>query len=83
MKVIFSNRAFRQLSRIEKGAQQRIIEKINFYVSLKNPLKFADKLIDFQFGGWRFRVGNYRIIFDFKNDTIIILKIGHRKDVYK
>ena len=33
----------------------------------------------------KIRSGNYRIIYEIHNDTLIILvvKIGHRKDVYK
>ena len=33
-------------------------------------------------GLYRLRVGNYRIIFDLEEDTITILSILHRKDVY-
>lgn len=34
---------------------------------------------------WRYRVGNYRIICEIKNNevTILVLRIAHRKDVYK
>ncbi len=33
----------------------------------------------------KIRVGNYRIIYEIHNDTLVILvvKIGHRKDIYK
>ncbi|KKR37618.1 MAG: Addiction module toxin, RelE/StbE family, partial [Parcubacteria group bacterium GW2011_GWC2_40_31] len=31
---------------------------------------------------WRYRVGDYRILFDINGDKIIILKIGHRKNIY-
>jgi mRNA interferase RelE/StbE len=35
--------------------------------------------------GWRIRAGNYRIIYeiDDKEKSILILHIGHRRDVYK
>ncbi|MCK5580621.1 MAG: type II toxin-antitoxin system RelE/ParE family toxin [Candidatus Omnitrophica bacterium] len=34
---------------------------------------------------YRIRCGNYRIIYDVQDDKliIIILKVGHRKDIYK
>jgi mRNA interferase RelE/StbE len=33
----------------------------------------------------KIRVGDYRIIYEIHNDTLVILvvKIGHRKDIYK
>ena len=35
--------------------------------------------------GYRFRVGDHRVIFDMEQDKlhILILKIGHRKNVYE
>lgn len=35
-------------------------------------------------GLWRFRVGDYRIICDVQDvdRTIVVLRIGHRRDVY-
>jgi len=83
MKLFFSGSAFRQLSKLEKKTQQRIIEKLDFYLSQKDPLKFAEKLVDSRFGEWRFRIGEYRVIFDTDKDRLIILKIGHREDIYK
>ena len=36
-------------------------------------------------GKWRYRVGNYRLItnIDDENITILVLVIGHRKEIYK
>lgn len=31
---------------------------------------------------WSLRVGDYRIIYQIKEKTVLILKIGHRKEVY-
>ncbi|MBM4285912.1 MAG: type II toxin-antitoxin system RelE/ParE family toxin [Deltaproteobacteria bacterium] len=35
--------------------------------------------------GWRLRVGKYRIIYeiDDREQTVVILNIGHRRDVYR
>ncbi|MER2176014.1 MAG: type II toxin-antitoxin system RelE/ParE family toxin [Carnobacterium sp.] len=36
-------------------------------------------------GEWRYRIGDYRLIADINDETITILmlEIGHRKDIYK
>ena len=33
--------------------------------------------------GYRFRIGDYRVIFDHTDVAIIVLRVGHRKDIYK
>lgn len=35
--------------------------------------------------GWRVRQGNYRIIYDIKEDvlTVIVLDVGHRRHIYR
>lgn len=36
-------------------------------------------------GAWRYRVGDYRIIAEIKDDEVLILEVavGHRRDIYK
>ena len=75
--------ALKNLRRLPHGAQQKIIAKLDFYVRAPDPLAFAEKLTDHNSGEWRFRVGEYRLIFDVRNNNIIVLKIGHRKEIYK
>lgn len=83
MEIFFTESAFRQFKKLSKDIQKRIDEKLRFYLKQENPIKFAEPLKDIRFGSWRFRAGDYRIIFDVKKDRIMILKIGHRKDIYK
>lgn len=35
--------------------------------------------------GWRIRIGNYRVIYEIDDEqrVVIVLHIGHRKDVYR
>jgi mRNA interferase RelE/StbE len=33
-------------------------------------------------GYWKLRVGDYRVIFEFDRSLIIVLGIGHRKEIY-
>jgi len=83
MKVELSKSAFKELEKLPKDIQKRIIGKIDFYIKQTNPLMFAERITDSRFGSYRFRIGDYRAMFDVIKDTIFILKIGHRKDIYR
>ena len=56
---------------------------MRFYASQENPLTFAQRLVDVREGQFRFRIGDYRVIFDVAKDSIYVLKIAKRSDVYK
>lgn len=75
--------AVRDIKKLPKSVQRRIFEKLDFYAASNNPLRFAEFLADNTLGGFRFRIGDYRVIFDIENRKIVILKIGHRRDIYK
>lgn len=75
--------AAKEIEKLPPATRKRILKKLKFFASQENPLRFATKLKDSRFGEYRFRIGDYRALFDVENHTIIILKIGHRKEVYK
>ncbi|MCK4791223.1 MAG: type II toxin-antitoxin system RelE/ParE family toxin [Desulfobacteraceae bacterium] len=41
------------------------------------------KLFDPALGTYRFRIGDYRVIFDIEGEEIVVLRVGHRKDIYR
>ena len=79
----FKNRVAKEIEKLPHQIRKRILEKLKFYSFQENPLRFAKKLKDYRFGEYRFRIGDYRILFDLENHKIIILKVGHRKSIYK
>lgn len=81
---VFKKKAIKEIDALPADVRRRILEKLKFYSLRQNPLRFADNLKDYKFGEYRFRIGDYRIIFDFdvKNQKAIILKVGHRKNIY-
>ena len=79
----FKKKAAKEINKLPPYIRKRILEKLKFYAAQENPLKFADKLKDYRFGEYRFRIGDYRMLFDVKDKEIIILKVGHRKDIYQ
>ena len=69
------------LNNIDKKVKNRMAVKLKDYSV--DPLKHARKLVDPKIGTYRFRIGDYRVVFDIDNKSIVILRIGHRKDIYK
>ncbi len=80
---VFKNQALKDLSKLPKDVQKKIIKKLDYFVSYPDPLSFAERLVNFEVGQYRFRIGDYRVIFDVKSEKIIILTLGHRREVYK
>ncbi len=80
-KVVFTKRALKDLENIDRETQNRIAIKLKEHA--KDPQKYARKLINPDIGGYRFRIGDYRVIFDIDDENIVILRIGHRRSIYK
>ena len=80
-KVVFTQRALKDWADLDKEIQNRIAMKLREYT--KEPFKFARKLINPKIGTYRFRMGDYRVIFDIDEQNIVVLRVGHRKDIYK
>jgi len=78
----FTDQALKDVQKLPLTVQKRIISKLDFFTKSKNPMRFASRLINTDAGQYRFRVGDYRIIFDLENAVIVVLTIGHRKDIY-
>jgi len=79
--VIFSKKAEDQLKRLEKNMQERIISVLE-RIKIR-PEIYASKLVGDP--GYKIRMGDYRAIIDIDRNNLIILviKVGHRKNVYK
>lgn len=83
MQYYFKPGALKGLKKLPRTVQRRIIAKLDFYIASSDPLRFAESLKDKSLGGYRFRIGDYRIIFDVDSNGVIILLVGHRRDIYK
>jgi len=84
-KVVFKKSALKELERIPSKIQQKILDAIqllsfNPSTELLNikKLKGAEAL-------FRFRIQNYRVLYTIEDQIlkITVIKVGHRKEVYK
>ena len=74
--------AERQIRKLEVTVRRRIIDKIGALGRNPRPAG-VEKLTDI--GAYRVRVGDCRIIYDIEDKvtTVLVLKVGDRKQVYK
>lgn len=85
--LVYADQALRYLETLDRHAARRIMDKLEFYAGQDDPLAFAKMLTGGLCGLYRYRVGEYRVIFqkDTRGQVLIldILRIGHRKDIYE
>lgn len=79
--LLITEEAKGQIDKLDGVVKKRIAKKIPLF--LKDPLNFSKPLINFEIGQYRFRVGDYRIIFDLRGEKVEILRVMHRREVYK
>jgi len=79
-RVLLHPRAARFLEKTDTSVRVRLKQSLQ---ELKNsPERKGERLKYSQF--WRIRVGDYRAIYEIEDEkkTVIVLFIGHRRDVY-
>jgi mRNA interferase RelE/StbE len=84
--VEYVSSAEKQLSRIDRAWQRRILDYMDTDVAeLSDPRERGSVLTGNLGGLWRYRVGDYRIVCSIEETVrvILVIKIGHRRDVYK
>lgn len=83
--IKFNKKSEKELSKLDKQAQVTII---NFLLKLEKKSNPRDtgRALKGELGlFWRYRVGDYKIICKIEDEmiTVLVLAIGHRKEVYK
>jgi len=82
-----SDAAKKQLARMGRVEAKRITSYLRTRMSvLDNPRQLGDALQGARLGGlWRYRMGDYRILVEIKDEivTVLLIGIGHRGEVYR
>lgn len=81
LNVVIVDAAARDIQHLSNELKQRVKAKLEQLAV--DPKAYSRKLINNEIGDYRSRVGDYRIIFDLEGDDLVVLKVGHRRDVYK
>ena len=71
----------RDLKRLDRQSARRVLAKLERELS-ENPDKGLPLKGAFQ-GLFRLRVGDYRVIYAKTRGGVLVLRIGHRSDIYR
>lgn len=84
-KVEYTAQAVKQLKKLDKHTAALIYGWIDKnLVDCENPRLHGKGLTANRSGQWRYRIGDYRLIAEIHDEkiTILLLNIGHRKEIY-
>jgi mRNA interferase RelE/StbE len=84
--IEISRTAEKQIKKLDRPTQQAILHFLRARLKpAENPRQWGKPLHGDKRGLWRYRVGDYRLICDLQDEriTVLVLEVGHRKDVYR
>ena len=82
-KVVYLDGVENDLKKLDKPIIKKILTRIETYLA-QDPKELGKSLTGNLSGYWRYRWGDYRVIYKIseKEILILVLKIAHRKEVY-
>jgi len=83
-KILFAEKVEKDLKKVDKAIARDILNKADTFLS-KDPHKYGRKLKGLFKGLWRYRIGDYRVLYRIEDNKVlvIVLRIGHRRNIYK
>lgn len=85
-KIEYTPKAIKQLQKTDKHTRKLIYAWIDKNLqNCEDPRLYGKGLAADRSGQWRYRVGDYRVLANIQDEKIVILilEIGHRKDIYR
>lgn len=84
-RIELAETAKKQLSGLDRPVQERIRKYLHERIATAaDPRDLADSLKSNLAGLWKYRVGDYRIVAEIREEEVLVLvvRIGHRSKVY-
>ncbi|TBL61010.1 type II toxin-antitoxin system RelE/ParE family toxin [Hafnia paralvei] len=83
--INYSDRALKSLRKMDKQNARRIVDFMGLRIAVAADPRQSGKPLKGELGEfWRYRVGDYRILCEIRDNELVILAttIGHRREVY-
>lgn len=81
--LLYKKPAAKAIRKLPPQIQKRIKLKLEWFIAQPDPINFAEPLTKPADAQYRFRIGTYRILFDVEGESIVVLFVQHRKDIYR
>ena len=86
-RIEFHPQAEKELAKLDREVARKIIRFLRERVAqLEDPRSLGEALKGPELGRfWKYRMGDYRLICDIQDQrvTILVIRTGHRRDVYR
>ena len=86
-RIEFDPAAVKELAKLDKPVARRIVQFLRERVApLADPRRLGEALRGDQLGSfWKYRLGDYRVVAEIvdRRVVIIVVRVGHRRDVYR
>jgi len=80
-RLVFTERAARDIAGLDRTTKERIGRALRRLET--EPRSKSRQLTQSTLGTYRYRVGDFRVIFDIEGDEVVILRVGHRSVIYR
>lgn len=83
-RVKYADSAWKAIAKLDTPLQKRILEFVDKVEASINP-RFSGKALKGNDKEWRYRVGDYRLVCEIKDQELIVwmVRVGHRREVYR
>jgi mRNA interferase RelE/StbE len=83
-RVKYADSAWKAIAKLDRPLQKRILEFMDRVEASINP-RFSGKALKGNDKEWRYRVGDYRLVCEIKDQELIVwmVRVGHRREVYR
>lgn len=85
-RIEFAESAQKELKALDHQVQRNIQKYLRERIATdQDPRRFGDPLRHDLTGLWKYRVGNYRVVCEIRDQvlTVLVVRIGHRRQVYR
>lgn len=81
--LLYKKPAVKDIQSLTPQIKKRLKNKLEWFQSQSDPLSFAERLTKPADAQYRYRVGAYRVLFDVEGNNLVILRVQHRREVYR
>lgn len=82
-RILITKTAKKDIDGLEPIVKKRLRKRLLYVASLTDIARVAKRLEGDMIGEYRIRIGDHRVLFDIEGRDIIIVRVQHRKDVYR